>query len=33
MGADRWLLVVAERHPLAGTLATQFPWFVLAGGL
>jgi PAS domain S-box-containing protein len=33
VGADRWLLVVAERHPLAGTLAAQFPWFVLAGGL
>ena len=33
VGADRWLLVVAERHPLAGTLAGQFPWFVLAGGL
>ena len=23
----------AERHPLAGTLAGQFPWFVLVGGL
>ena len=33
VGADRWLLVVAERNPLAGTLASQFPWFVLAGGL
>jgi PAS domain S-box-containing protein len=33
VGADRWLLVVAERDPLAGTLASQFPWFVLAGGL
>lgn len=33
VGADRWLLVVAERHPLAGTLAGQFPWFVLGGGL
>ena len=33
VGADRWLLVVAERHPLAGTLASQFPWFVLVGGL
>ena len=33
VGADTWLLQVGERHALAGTLAGNFPWFVLIGGL
>lgn len=33
VGADEWLLVVGDRAPLAGSLARNIPWFVLAGGL
>ena len=33
VGADEWPLVVGDRAPLAGSLARNLPWFVLAGGL
>ncbi len=33
IGADSWLLLTAARQPLIGSVAADFPWFVLAGGL
>jgi signal transduction histidine kinase len=33
LGADSWLLIVAARHPLVGSLAERQPWLVLVAGL
>jgi signal transduction histidine kinase/ActR/RegA family two-component response regulator len=33
VGADKWLLVVASRHPLVGSLSRSVPWIVLGLGL
>jgi signal transduction histidine kinase/CheY-like chemotaxis protein len=33
VGADRWLLLLGARKPLAGQFATDLPWIILAGGL
>ena len=33
LGADTWLLEVASRHPLVGSLAGRQPWLYLIGGL
>jgi signal transduction histidine kinase/CheY-like chemotaxis protein len=33
VGADRWLLVLGARKPLAGQFATDLPWLILGGGL
>jgi signal transduction histidine kinase/ActR/RegA family two-component response regulator len=33
VGADRWLLLVGAREPLAGQFATDLPWIILGGGL
>lgn len=33
LGADSWLLIVAARHPLVGSLAERQPWMFLLAGL
>jgi signal transduction histidine kinase/CheY-like chemotaxis protein len=33
VGSDEWLLVVAPKHPLVGTLSERLPWLVFAAGL
>jgi signal transduction histidine kinase/ActR/RegA family two-component response regulator len=33
VGADRWLLLIAARKPLAGQFPTDLPWIILAGSL
>jgi signal transduction histidine kinase/ActR/RegA family two-component response regulator len=33
IGADSWLLAVSTREPLVGSLASVFPWMVLAAGI
>jgi signal transduction histidine kinase/CheY-like chemotaxis protein len=33
VGADRWLLAIAARRPLAGQFATELPWIILGSGL
>ena len=33
VGADKWLLVTASRHPLVGSLSRAVPWIVLGLGL
>ncbi|HEV7534672.1 MAG TPA: histidine kinase dimerization/phospho-acceptor domain-containing protein, partial [Acidimicrobiia bacterium] len=33
LGADSWLLIVAARHPLVGSLSERQPWLVLVVGL
>jgi signal transduction histidine kinase len=33
VGNSAWLLAVAARHPLVGSLATETPWILLAVGL
>jgi signal transduction histidine kinase/ActR/RegA family two-component response regulator len=32
VGSDRWLLVVAPKQPLVGSLAERLPWLVFAAG-
>ncbi len=33
VGVDTWTMVISPRNPLAGPLASAFPWVVLAAGL
>lgn len=33
VGVDTWTLAISARNPLVGSLATAFPWVVLAAGL
>jgi signal transduction histidine kinase/CheY-like chemotaxis protein len=33
VGAETWLTVTEARHPLVGSFAAKFPWFVLVGGI
>jgi signal transduction histidine kinase/CheY-like chemotaxis protein len=32
VGSEKWLLAVSPREPLVGSIATAFPWLVLASG-
>ena len=33
VGVDTWLVVISARTPLVGTVAAQFAWWVLIGGI
>ena len=33
VGVDTWLVVISARSPLVGTVAAQFAWWVLIGGI